>query len=177
MKYIAFFTTLFVLLVNSVMGQKNDSLVKYEASYTGVIVNFPEEPAWQPSWSEDSSKVLSAFTVIDNIGYGAIVVKFSSSLGDNATDWQSILESYIQYLNKTAFLFESENDPILSNTLSSGQKVASYFVEGVDLNGYTYFVQGWANASSLSVMYLSFDEFNYPNFEVMNSFLQDVTLP
>lgn len=157
--------------------QDSVSLVRYEVSGTGVMVNFPDNPEWSLEWSEDSSKVFSAFTEVNSIGYGAIIVEFSSGLGDNFADWQSMLDSYLAYLIEAAFGLTDWYDPVYTNTLVSGQKSASTFVEGFDVEGNVYYIQGWANKKMLSVMYISFGEYDDPDSGIVNKFLNDVVLP
>jgi hypothetical protein len=164
------FLCLFVT-VGSMLAQV-PKFSKYSIRETGAGLYMPAEPIWEISYSDDSSKLYTAEVEFGGVNYGAIIVKFAESLGDNSKDWQNMIVSYLEYLNKSVFEFESVVDPGFGHKLESHPEAVGVLQYAEDQEGYDYVIKAWADSKYMAVLFVSYrDEMNFNYREIyLNGF-------
>lgn len=148
---------------------------KYNVMESGASLYMPEEPLWELSYSEDSSEVYTTEVLYDSVLYGAIVVKFGESLGDDPEVWENVLVSYLEFLNSDAFGFTSVTDPGYGHTLESHPSAKGILEYGEDESGTQFAIKGWVDQNFLSVLYTG--SIGEMNFNVQQIFLQGFRFP
>lgn len=169
------FLFLGVLVFNSSLLAQAPRFAKYQVSETGAALYMPLEPYWDLTFSEDSSEVYTTEVEFDSAFYGAIVVKFAESLGEDSLVWQELLLSYLGYLNDEAFLFIEVTDPGLGHRLDDNPTAIGILEYGEDFDGIQYTVKGWIDDQFLAILYVAYeDEMNY---NIQEMYLQGFRFP
>ncbi|MEZ4776996.1 MAG: hypothetical protein R3D00_27725 [Bacteroidia bacterium] len=148
---------------------------KFGVMGSGASLYMPEEPLWELSYSEDSSEVYTTEVLSDSVLYGAIVVKFGESLGDDPEVWENVLVSYLEFLNTEAFEFTSVTDPGYGHTLESHPTARGVLEYGEDEDGTQFAIKGWVDDQFLAILYTGYPE--EMNYNVQQMFLQGFRFP
>ena len=169
------FTYLLSFLCFPVLQSQTPRFAKYEVMNTGAAVYFPAEPVFELSYSEDESEVYTAEITQGENSYGTIIVNFAEELGENSGEWESLLFSYMEFLNKSAFELVSVVDPGYGHTMESHPEAKGILEFGEDANGLRYVIKGWIDKNMLAVMFVySVEEMN---INLRNLFLDGFRFP
>ena len=148
---------------------------KFDVMKTGAAAYFPAEPEFEMTLSEDKSEVYTAEVKVGDFTYGSIIVKFKEPLGDDTDDWDSLVISYMRFLNEGVFELESETAPGFGHTLDSNPSARGVLQYGEDEDGIQYTIKGWVDGQFMAVMYVSYMEEMNINFQ--NLFLDGFRFP
>jgi hypothetical protein len=140
---------------SAVLAQSSD-LIRYDMPQTGAKLYMPLEPAWDISYSLDSSIVYSTEVLAGNNFFGAIIVKFANSLGDDTETWEEVLKGYLQYLNTNAFLLESVSDIERNDETDIYPFEIGFHEYGKDAEDSFFIIRGWTNDKYLAVLYIAY---------------------
>jgi hypothetical protein len=165
----------FFSLLAGISSAQAPRFTQYGVAETGAKVYFPMEPIFDMSLSEDQSEVYSAEVEFEGVVYGAIIVRLSESLPDDPAEWESLLLSYMDFLNESAFSLTDVVDPGLGHTLESHPEAKGALQFGEDADGNKFAVKGWADAHTVAVMYVKAQQ--EVNVNVQNLFLDGFRFP
>lgn len=140
---------------------------KYNVAETGAQIYLPAQPTWEKSVSDDKSEVYLTSVVSGDAEYGAIVVKLAEETVKGNKNPETLMESYVNYLNDAVFKFSKKTDFGKGHTLENQLDVKGILEYAETENGTKYVVKSWTNQSMISVMYIaSKNEVNYNYQEI-----------
>lgn len=172
MRDLIFLLTLFTTQLTTAQVPRFE---KFPMGESGCYAYFPGDPAFELSWSEDSSQVYTGEVVTDSFNYFGICVKLSESIGDNQREQLNLLETYLDYL-QDAFGVTGSAGYGEGHTLEDYPAASGVIDYWEDVDGNSWAIKGWVNSQYLIVLGI-YGEAEYPYFEAQQMYLNGVRFP
>lgn len=128
---------------------------KYDVAETGAQIYLPAQPSWEKSISEDKSEVYVTSVISGDVEYGVIVVKLGDEVAKGNENSEALMESYVNYLNESAFKFTKKTDYGRGHTLENQPEAKGILEYAETEDGTQYVVKSWTNKSMIAVMYVA----------------------
>ncbi len=165
---------IFLFLITAANAQTVLRLEKIQIPECGCSVYVPKNsPAFEMSYSEDSSKVFtSESTTDDNYIFGTIVVKFKTPLGNDKATNEEMLIAYMDFL-KSSFGITSSAGYGKGHTLEKYPDAIGAIDYWEDADKNQYKVKGWIDGNVLIFKFVMGTE-EYHTYNVQEMFLDGV---
>lgn len=147
--------TVIILFFGMTIFAQVPRFAKYDVAETGAQIYLPAQPNWEKSLSEDKSEVYTNSTVFADVEYGVIVVKLGDEVAKGNENSEALMESYVNYLNESAFKFTKKTDYGRGHTLENQPDVKGILEYAETEDGTQYVVKSWTNQSMIAVMYVA----------------------
>jgi hypothetical protein len=145
--------------------------VKQPIDNSGCYAYFPEdaEMVFDVSYSPDSAKVYTGDFLSGDFHYSIIVVKLHDLVMENAEEKETMLTSYLDYL-QTSFSIVGAAGYGMGHTMESNPSAVGMIDYWEDEEGDQWSVKGWADGSTLAIMFI-YGATEYPSFTAGQLFL------
>ncbi len=145
---------------------------KHQVGTTGVSLYCPTTPEFELSYSEDSSAVYTTDMEVDSFNFSAIVVEFSSEMGEDKTANEELLITYLDFL-QNQFEITGNAGYGKGHTLEQYPDVVGVIDYWEDADNTQYSITGWINSKYLVVLLIYGPE-TYPNYTVTELYFNGV---
>ena len=142
---------LFFLFIGIVVCSSAQSLKKYPVGSSGCSVYLFCNPAFDESYSEDSSKVYTTECSKDSVYYGVICVKLLNAVTD-INQAENLVVAYLDYLKK-AFNIEHAVGYGKGNRLNNNENTRGVIDYWKDKDNNNWKVKAWTDGKFIGVMY------------------------
>lgn len=128
---------------------------KYDVAETGAQLYLPLVPTWEKSLSEDRSEIYLTSVIFGEVEYGAIIIRLAEETAKTNQNPESLMESYVHFLNDNVFKFTKKTDFGKGHTLQNQPDVKGILEYAETEDGTKYTVKSWTNPSMIAVMYVA----------------------
>jgi hypothetical protein len=165
---------LFLAICNTLFAQV-PRFAKYQIEDTGAFFYAPDEPDFELSYSEDSSKVFTTDILVDSFYFSAIIIEFSESLGTDKEANETLMMSYLDYLKVQLNITEAAGYG-RGHTLESNEGAVGVIDYWADADKVQYQLKGWVNSEMMAILII-YGDTEYPNFTVTQMYLNGFRFP